>query len=83
MFLEIVTPEKKVFEGEVNVATFPGSDGSFQILNDHAPLISALQSGNIVYKSNAGEQAIGIKGGIVEVLNNRIIVLAEGLAEAS
>ena len=83
MFLEIVTPEKKVFEGEVNIATFPGSDGSFQIMNDHAPLISTLASGRIVYKNKAGEHAIGINGGIVEVLNNKIIVLAEGLAEAS
>ena len=45
MYLEIVTPEKKIFEGEVSIATFPGADGSFQVLNDHAPLISLLKEG--------------------------------------
>ena len=43
MFLEIVTPAKKVFEGEVNVVTFPGTDGQFQVLIDHAPLVSTLK----------------------------------------
>ena len=47
MYLEIYTPDKKVFEGEVTSATFPGSDGTFQVLNDHAPLISTLGKGDI------------------------------------
>ncbi len=45
MHLEILTPEKKVFEGEVTVVTFPGADGSFQVLDNHAPLISLLKEG--------------------------------------
>ena len=51
MYLEILTPEKKVFEGNVTSATFPGSDGSFQVLDHHAPLISLLKQGVVEYKS--------------------------------
>ncbi|MDH5380320.1 MAG: ATP synthase F1 subunit epsilon [Cyclobacteriaceae bacterium] len=79
MDLEIVTPEKKVFEGEVQSVTFPGSDGSFQILNDHAALISSLKEGYVVYKDRNGEHEVEITGGMVEVLNNQVIVLAEGV----
>ena len=78
MHLEIITPEKKVFDGEVNSVTFPGVDGSFQILNDHAPLISSLKKGLVVYKDKKTENEVEITGGVVEVLNNTVIVLAEG-----
>lgn len=81
MFLEVVTPTKKVFEGEVNVVTFPGVDGSFQVLNDHSPLVSTLKKGDLTYKTSKGETSVEITGGVVEVLNNKIVVLADGLAE--
>ncbi len=81
MFLEIVTPAKKVFEGEVNVVTFPGSDGSFQVLNDHAPLVSTLKEGALTYKGQDGEYNVEITGGVVEVLHNKIVVLADGLKD--
>jgi F-type H+-transporting ATPase subunit epsilon len=81
MFLEILTPEKKVFEGEVSIATFPGADGSFQILNDHAPLISTLKGGTIEFKNSKGAHEVKVNGGVVEVLNNRIVVLADSLIE--
>ncbi|MTI20510.1 ATP synthase F1 subunit epsilon, partial [Fulvivirga sp. RKSG066] len=76
MFLEIVTPVKKVYEGEVSVVTLPGVDGTFQILNDHAPLVSTLDKGEVVYKFSKGEDKINITGGVVEVLNNKIVLLA-------
>jgi F-type H+-transporting ATPase subunit epsilon len=79
MHLEILTPEKKVFEGEVTIATFPGSDGSFQVMNDHAPLISLLMDGTVVYKSKEGTEQVKITGGVVEVLKNKVIVLADGI----
>jgi len=79
MFLEVVTPAKKVFEGEVSIVTFPGTNGSFQVMNDHAPLVSTLVEGNLIYKSNSDENVVGITGGVVEVLNNKIVVLADGL----
>lgn len=80
MHLEIVTPERKVFEGEVSVATFPGADGSFQILNNHAPLVSLLQQGVVEYQTKeTARQQIQITGGVVEVLNNKAILLADGI----
>lgn len=80
MTLEILTPDKKVFEGEVTAVTVPGTMGSFQILRDHAPIISTLEDGPVIIKSKADEQTFIIKGGVVEVLKNKIIVLAEGVA---
>ena len=81
MHLEIITPDQKVFEGEVESATFPGSDGSFQILNNHAPLISSLAKGDLIYVNNEGTHNLVVDGGVVEVLNNNIIVLAESVVE--
>jgi F-type H+-transporting ATPase subunit epsilon len=81
MHLEIITPEKKVFEGDVTIATFPGSDGSFQVMNDHAPLISLLKDGTVVYKSKEGTSQVAITGGVVEVLKNNVILLADGVTE--
>jgi F-type H+-transporting ATPase subunit epsilon len=81
MYLEIVTPDQKVFEGEVISATFPGIDGSFQVLNNHAPLLSTLKKGTIVYKDKKEEFEVIVDGGVVEVLNNKVIVLAEALVE--
>lgn len=79
MFLEILTPEKKVFEGDVTVATFPGADGSFQVLDHHAPLISLLKEGTVEYKSKEGSQKVVITGGVVEVLKNKVVLLADGI----
>jgi F-type H+-transporting ATPase subunit epsilon len=80
MTLEILTPDKKVYEGEVTAVTVPGTMGSFQILRDHAPIISTLEDGPVIIKSKTDEQTFMIKGGVVEVLKNKIIVLAEGVA---
>ena len=80
MHLEILTPDKKVFEGEVTIATFPGSDGSFQVMENHAPLISLLKEGMVEYKSKEATQRLMITGGVVEVLKNKVILLADGIA---
>ena len=80
MTLEILTPDKKVFEGEVTAVTVPGTMGSFQILRDHAPIISTLEDGPVIIKTKTDEEIFMIKGGVVEVLKNKIIVLAEGVA---
>jgi F-type H+-transporting ATPase subunit epsilon len=81
MHLEIITPDKKVFEGEVTIATFPGADGSFQVMNDHTPLISLLKDGVVEYKSKESAQQISITGGVVEVLKNKVILLADGIVK--
>ncbi len=79
MHLEIVTPDRKVFEGEVISAQFPGSDGLFEILNHHAPFVSALGTGDIRLKNGKDETKIKIDGGVVEVLKNKVTVLAEAV----
>lgn len=78
MFLEIVTPDEKLFEGEVVSASFPGSDGSFQILNGHAPLVTTLGKGDVKYlQEKEKEVHILIDGGVVEVLHDKVNVLVE------
>lgn len=96
MILEIITPESKVFNGEVEAVQLPGKDGLFQVLNNHAPIISALSEGKIKIdlknplnnvdasngrlekvSSNDKQLLVHVKGGVVEMLNNKIIVLAE------
>jgi F-type H+-transporting ATPase subunit epsilon len=78
MKLEIITPDKKLYEGDIKSAVFPGSEGSFGVLNNHAPMIATLQNGAIelVEESNQ-KQSFSVKGGVVEILNNKVIVLAE------
>ena len=78
MKLEILTPDKKVFEGEIRSVTVPGTMGSFEVLNDHAPIISTLEDGKVIIRSGGTEETIYIKGGVIEVLNNNIMLLAEG-----
>jgi F-type H+-transporting ATPase subunit epsilon len=96
MLLEIITPESKLFSGEVESVQLPGVEGSFQLLNNHAPIISALSKGTIkidfasanqtfdpidgkVEKSNKSDKQllVHIKGGVIEMQNNKVIVLAE------
>ena len=79
MYLEIITPDKKVFEGEVVSAQFPGVNGSFEVLRGHAPLISTLERGQIRVTTAAGQKVFTVDGGVVEVLNNNVIVLAEAV----
>jgi F-type H+-transporting ATPase subunit epsilon len=77
MQLEIITPEKKLYSGEVDMINVPGSDGFFGILNNHAALVSTLKEGEIKIVENGNEKLFAIKGGVVEVNNNKVIVLAE------
>ena len=80
MNLEILTPEKKLFSGEVYGVQLPGITGLFEVLEKHAPLVSALKSGRVkVLKDKNNHLAnYDIKGGFVEVLNNKTTVLVEG-----
>jgi len=80
MTLEILTPDKKVYEGEVNSVTVPGAQGSFEVLNNHAPIISTLEDGKVIIRGGEGERSFFIEGGVVEVINNKVVVLAEGIA---
>ena len=78
MTLEIITPEKQLFSGEVTSVKFPGTTGEFEILNNHAPIISTLSEGEIrVITSENNTEKFSINGGVIEMQNNKIIVLAE------
>ena len=78
MLLEIITPDKKLFSGEVKSVKLPGSAGSFGVLKNHAPLISSLKKVNVkVVDEQKHSHSFPIKGGVVVVLKNKITVLAE------
>jgi F-type H+-transporting ATPase subunit epsilon len=78
MFLEILSPEKKLYEGEVTGVQLPGAAGMFELLNHHAPIISALSKGTVRINAASGEKTFEINSGFVECLNNKVIVLVEG-----
>lgn len=96
MKLEVITPEKTIFEGDVDAVSFPGIEGSFQVLKNHAPIIAALSKGKIKVDLTNPEQGfdqfsgeiendpsnnrvvrLSIKGGVMEMRNNHVIVLAD------
>ena len=79
MQVEIITPDKEIFKGEAVLVQLPGIDGSFEILNNHAPFISALKEGKIKLKKEKGaaDDFFEIKGGVIEVLKNKVLILAE------
>ena len=78
MCVEIITPDKKIFDDEVELIRVPGSKGSFEMLENHAPIISTLEKGTIkVRKMSGNELFFEIDGGVVENKANHIIVLVE------
>ena len=81
MHLEIVTPDRKVFQGEVSEATFPGALGAFQVLTKHAPIVSALAKGLVSFTTAEGKQSLQVEGGVVEIKQNTIVVLAEKVVD--
>ena len=77
MKLEIITPDQEIYNGEASLLQLPGIDGFFEILNLHAPLIAALKKGKIKMENQGNVQYFEINGGVVEVLKNKVLVLAE------
>lgn len=93
MILEIVSPEASLFKGEVSAISVPGVDGAFQILNNHAPIVSLLQKGMVIItapsfkfeKESAGlftkvndqNYTLAISSGTIEMKDNKVIVLAD------
>ncbi len=81
MNLEILTPSKKVFSGSVKLIKVPGSGGSFEVLENHAAIISTLDAGIVKVIGNDDEKhEFNINGGVIQVVKNKVIVLAESLA---
>ena len=89
MFLEIVSPEKTLFTGDVTSVHVPGSEGSFQILNNHAPIVSTLKKGSITLKGSFvedqenlnihsnNEASLDIQSGVIEMKKNKLIILVD------
>ena len=78
MRVEIITPDQSLLEGDASAVTVPGIDGSLGILNNHAPLITALKKGAVKVTSDDGQENLfEIRGGVAEILNNKLIILAE------
>ena len=78
MYLEIISKEKNIFSGHINLIKVPGTKGSFEVLFNHAPIISTLDKGEIkVVEVNGNEEFFKITGGIIEVNRNQVTVLAE------
>ncbi len=78
MLLEIIAPDKELYSGEVDLIQVPGSKGSFEILKNHAPIISTLEEGQIkIVDSKGSTSFFDVNGGVIEAKNNKIIVLAE------
>ena len=78
MYLEIISPAGKIFEGDVKLVNVPGSDGAFEVLNNHAPIVSTLEAGKIkVIHTGGGEDMFDIQSGVIEVMNNHIHILAD------
>jgi len=83
MTLEILTPEQKIFSGDVYGVQLPGIGGLFEVLDKHAPMVSALKEGRLkILMDKTQTTSYSIKSGFVEVLNNKTIVLVEGAEEA-
>jgi len=82
MTLEIITPERKIFSGEVYGVQLPGIAGSFEVLEKHAPLVSALKAGKLkILNDKTSTTLYNILSGFVEVINNKTTVLVEGASE--
>jgi len=80
MKIEIITPDRKVYEGDIKSIRVPGKKGSFQVLKDHAPIISTLESGVVIMVDQENnEKRFDIDGGMIEVKMNKIILLAESV----
>jgi F-type H+-transporting ATPase subunit epsilon len=82
MTLEILTPERKIFSGEVYGVQLPGTAGLFEVLDKHAPMVSALKAGKLkILKDKNTTELYSIQSGFAEVLNNKTTILVEGAKE--
>jgi F-type H+-transporting ATPase subunit epsilon len=82
MKIEIITPDKRIFEGDIKSVRVPGKKGSFQVLKDHAPIISTLDNGPVIMIDKDDKKIVyEINGGVIEVKANKIILLADSVGK--
>jgi len=75
MQVEILTPDKTLYTGEAEVVTLPGINGSFQVMDNHAAMIANLKAGQMEVKNDGKSESFEITGGLVEIIQNKVIVL--------
>lgn len=78
---QILTPNGSLFEGEVTGVKLPGTEGSFEVKANHAPIVSTLENGSVLVRKAGGDSHFNISGGFVEVNNNKLTLLAESVEE--
>ncbi|NJN33385.1 MAG: ATP synthase F1 subunit epsilon [Saprospiraceae bacterium] len=82
MNITVLTPDREIFKGEINSVKVPGTGGQFQVLKNHAPVVSSLSKGEItIAKTDGGKLKFGIEKGFIEVLNNEVSLLVQGVKE--
>lgn len=79
--LEIISPSRILFEGEVDSITVPGTSGSFQILKNHAPIVSTLEIGELKFNIDGITKHYAISGGTIEVNDNKVLILADSVED--
>ncbi|HZM12846.1 MAG TPA: ATP synthase F1 subunit epsilon [Bacteroidales bacterium] len=83
MKIEIITPDSRIYSGDILSVRVPGKKGSFQVLKDHAPIISTLDQGPVIIEDEKGLVIrYEITGGVIEVKKNKIILLADSVSES-
>lgn len=75
--LKIISPEKTIYDGPCVSVKVPGTQGEFEVLNDHAPIISSLETGKVEYVTGSGKHTLEIEGGFVSVRRNEVNVCVE------
>ncbi len=81
MNITVLTPDKAIFQGEIKSVKVPGTLGQFQVLKDHAPIVSSLDSGDVtIRKANGGDMVFSIERGFIEVLKNEVSMLVQGVS---
>jgi F-type H+-transporting ATPase subunit epsilon len=79
MNISVLTPEKELYSGSINSISVPGVEGKFQVLRNHAPIVSALAEGGVTIKRADGKFiTFTIERGFIEVLNNNVALLVQG-----
>ena len=81
MHLEIITPDKQIFSGRVHLVQVPGTKGLFEVLEYHAPIISTLEKGRVKIVEGTTESFFYINGGVIEVKDNHVVILAESIVQ--
>jgi len=82
-YLEILAPMKPVFKGQVSSVVVPGTNGEFQVLFNHAPLISSLTAGRLILRINDNNEIYSVSGGSIEISDNKVLVLVDSIEKAS